>query len=243
MKKLLPTICALFLSLSAFSQSFTTTKISDSSETSTLEVTNAKKPLIIVDYKSEKIRLDAFTKNFTLSDIELHHVERFEVLKGVSAKAKFGNGASDGVILLYLKKNRAAKSAFQDLKRRLDSETLIDTKKKIEVDERTGFAIGKTDEFSTNKAQEPAKLSQLRPSNYEPAAIFIMSLNGQERLIKSPSDLEKLESGALKSVDVLKDRFSKTKYKSNGKDVVIATFNSSKETKRFFRKLKKIKNK
>lgn len=243
MKKPLLTICVLCLTLSAFSQSFIIKKVSDSSETSNLEVTNAKKPLIVVDYKSEQIRLDAFTKSLTLSDIELNHVERFEVIKGATAKTKFGNGASDGVILLYLKKNRAAKSVFQDLKKRLDSETLIDTDKKIQIDEGTGFPVGKPAEFSINNSNELAKLSQLRPSTSGRSPIIIMSLDGKERLVENSRDLENLASKYLKSVSVLKDAESNATYNGDGNGVVIATFKSSKETKKLFRKLKKVKKK
>lgn len=243
MKKPILAICALFLSLSAFSQSFTTTKTSDASETSTLEITNAKKPLIVIDYKSEKINLRSSSKGLNLSDIELHLVERFEVIKGVTAKSKFGKNAQNGVILLYLKKNKAAKSMFQDLKARLDKGLLIDIDKKMGIDKNTGFPIGKPDEFSINNSQEPAKLSILRPGRMESNTIFIMSLNGKERLIKDTSGLNKLASSSLKSFDLLKDKESKARYNSKGKDVLIVIFKSSKEAKRFFRKLKKIKNK
>ena len=258
MKKPILVICTLFLSLSAFTQSFTTTKTSDSPETSTLEVTNPKKPLIVIDYKSEKISLRSSSKGLGLSDIELHHVERFEVIKGATAEAKFGKNAEDGVILLYLKKNKAAKLMFRDLKKQVDNE-VIDVAPHAKVDTRTGYGVETINKSDIRNSQELAKTSENRPSfrslnepdsplqlrarRISPSAIFIMSLDGKERYINSSLDFDDLTKNGMKSIEILKDDKSKDKYNSNGKEIVIVTFERNKETKKLFRKLKKVKQK
>lgn len=243
MKKQSLTVIILFLSFSAFSQSFKIDVDGEKPEKSSIEVTKAAKALLIIEYKDERLNMGSMSTNTLIADIELHLVERFQVYKGKSAITAFGDGAKNGVILLHLKKGKAAKSMFEDFKKLLNDGLLIDTDKEMGVDKRTGFPIGKPDEFSISNSNELAKLSKLRPGSMEPSTIFIMSLNGKEKLIKDTQDIKKIAAKHLKSIDILKDEESKSRYNSKGKDVIIVTFKSAKETKKFFRKLKKVKNK
>lgn len=231
MKKLALTLIFVFTSSSAFSQSFRVDKISESSNKGEIEVTTAKKALLIIEYQNERINLGTLSDNFTLSDIDLNLVQAYQVLKGESAITKYGNDAKNGVIVLQMKKNKAAKDLFEGFKKQIDDGE-IDITPHAKVDERTGYGVEKIDKLDIGNSQDPVKTAENRPSfrslndpensneirvsRLSPAAIFIMSMDGKERYIDSSLDINDLAKKGMESLKILKDDKSKAKYNRKG---------------------------
>ena len=67
-----------------------------------------------------------------------------------------------------------------------------------------------------------------------------MLINHKKTYLEKLEDIDRMDKGLLRGVQVLRSEAYKLKYRSNGKDVVILNFKDTPETKQFFNKLKKV---